>query len=144
MFIHFILFMFCYAVLSFLFFVVLCCYKLISHNIQTWHSCSLTHTHLNAKVNLLTAMALPPPTPPKNIRTNQQMYHLVIGHFMFCHYITLCLQVLGDSGEMDALKASMEEKFMANNPSKVLFFISISKIVSILSHTQQIFLSIIL
>lgn len=32
----------------------------------------------------------------------------------------LCVQVLGDSGDMDALKASMEEKFMANNPSKVL------------------------
>lgn len=31
------------------------------------------------------------------------------------------MQVLGDSGEMDALKASMEEKFMANNPSKVLY-----------------------
>lgn len=29
------------------------------------------------------------------------------------------MQVLGESGEMDALKASMEEKFMANNPSKV-------------------------
>ena len=29
-------------------------------------------------------------------------------------------QVLGDSEGMDALKASMEEKFMANNPSKVL------------------------
>lgn len=32
------------------------------------------------------------------------------------------MQVLGDSGEMDALKASMEEKFMANNPSKVLLY----------------------
>lgn len=29
------------------------------------------------------------------------------------------MQVLGDSGAMDTLKASMEEKFMANNPSKV-------------------------
>lgn len=33
--------------------------------------------------------------------------------------MVMWLQVLGDSGEMDALKASMEEKFMANNPSKV-------------------------
>lgn len=33
-----------------------------------------------------------------------------------------CVQVLGDSGEMDALKASMEEKFMANNPSKVTLY----------------------
>lgn len=33
--------------------------------------------------------------------------------------ILFCLQVLGDSDEMDTLKATMEEKFMANNPSKV-------------------------
>lgn len=37
---------------------------------------------------------------------------------VFCS-VLFCLQVLGDSDEMDTLKASMEEKFMANNPSKV-------------------------
>lgn len=34
-------------------------------------------------------------------------------------FYSICVQVLGDSGAMDTLKASMEEKFMANNPSKV-------------------------
>ncbi len=50
---------------------------------------------------------------------------IILFYFLLCYincmllYI-ICVQVLGDSGEMDALKASMEEKFMANNPSKVL------------------------
>lgn len=39
--------------------------------------------------------------------------------FMLWYSILFCLQVLGDSDEMDTLKATMEEKFMANNPSKV-------------------------
>lgn len=39
--------------------------------------------------------------------------------FYFILSDSICAQVLGDSGAMDALKASMEEKFMANNPSKV-------------------------
>lgn len=38
---------------------------------------------------------------------------------MLWYSILFCLQVLGDSDEMDTLKATMEEKFMANNPSKV-------------------------
>ncbi|XP_029283655.1 sodium channel protein type 4 subunit alpha B-like isoform X2 [Cottoperca gobio] len=48
---------------------------------------------------------------------------LVPGDKIHCLDILLALtaQVLGDSGEMDALKASMEEKFMANNPSKVSY-----------------------
>lgn len=51
------------------------------------------------------------------ITTKQQ--HNVLSHRAF---VVVWLQVLGDSGEMDALKASMEEKFMANNPSKVTWF----------------------
>lgn len=39
--------------------------------------------------------------------------------FMHWYSVLFCLQVLGDSDEMDTLKATMEEKFMANNPSKV-------------------------
>lgn len=38
---------------------------------------------------------------------------------VLCYSLLFCLQVLGDSNEMDTLKATMEEKFMANNPSKV-------------------------
>lgn len=34
-------------------------------------------------------------------------------------FILFFLKVLGDSDEMDTLKATMEEKFMASNPSKV-------------------------
>ena len=48
------------------------------------------------------------------------LYDMIL-YDMILYYIILHLQVLGDSGAMDALKASMEEKFMANNPSKVLF-----------------------
>ncbi|XP_056143517.1 sodium channel protein type 4 subunit alpha B-like [Lampris incognitus] len=48
---------------------------------------------------------------------------LVPGDKIHCLDILLALtaEVLGDSGAMDALKASMEEKFMANNPSKVSY-----------------------
>ncbi|XP_048053583.1 sodium channel protein type 4 subunit alpha B [Megalobrama amblycephala] len=35
--------------------------------------------------------------------------------------LALTTEVLGDSGQMDAMKATMEEKFMANNPSKVSY-----------------------
>lgn len=40
-------------------------------------------------------------------------------YFIVLKCILFYLQVLGDSDEMDSLKATMEEKFMANNPSKV-------------------------
>ncbi|XP_053308837.1 sodium channel protein type 4 subunit alpha isoform X1 [Spea bombifrons] len=48
---------------------------------------------------------------------------MVTGDKIHCLDILFALtkEVLGDSGEMDALKASMEEKFMAANPSKVSY-----------------------
>ncbi|XP_040187412.1 sodium channel protein type 4 subunit alpha isoform X1 [Rana temporaria] len=48
---------------------------------------------------------------------------MVTGEKIHCLDILFALtkEVLGDSGEMDALKASMEEKFMAANPSKVSY-----------------------
>uniref|UniRef100_UPI0037E71A3F sodium channel protein type 4 subunit alpha B n=1 Tax=Semicossyphus pulcher TaxID=241346 RepID=UPI0037E71A3F len=60
---------------------------------------------------------------PNTIKLIQMDLPLVPGDKIHCLDILLALtaQVLGDSGEMDALKASMEEKFMANNPSKVSY-----------------------
>ncbi|XP_027132101.1 sodium channel protein type 4 subunit alpha B isoform X3 [Larimichthys crocea] len=60
---------------------------------------------------------------PNTIKLIQMDLPLVPGDRIHCLDILLALtaQVLGDSGEMDALKASMEEKFMANNPSKVSY-----------------------
>ncbi|XP_018620019.1 sodium channel protein type 4 subunit alpha B isoform X2 [Scleropages formosus] len=48
---------------------------------------------------------------------------LVSGDKIHCLDILFALttEVLGESGEMDVLKASMEEKFMVNNPSKVVY-----------------------
>ncbi|XP_077170357.1 sodium channel protein type 4 subunit alpha [Paroedura picta] len=48
---------------------------------------------------------------------------MVPGDRIHCLDILFALtkEVLGDSGEMDALKQSMEEKFMAANPSKVSY-----------------------
>ncbi|CAI5789883.1 channel type 4 subunit alpha-like [Podarcis lilfordi] len=48
---------------------------------------------------------------------------MVPGDKIHCLDILFALtkEVLGDSGEMDALKQSMEEKFMAANPSKVSY-----------------------
>ncbi|XP_067268726.1 sodium channel protein type 4 subunit alpha B [Pseudorasbora parva] len=48
---------------------------------------------------------------------------MVPGDKIHCLDILLALttEVLGDSGQMDAMKATMEEKFMANNPSKVSY-----------------------
>lgn len=43
-------------------------------------------------------------------------------------FILFFLKVLGDSDEMDTLKATMEEKFMANNPSKVCLVLWFSDI----------------
>ncbi|XP_075900195.1 sodium channel protein type 4 subunit alpha B-like isoform X1 [Nelusetta ayraudi] len=60
---------------------------------------------------------------PNTFKLIQMDLPLVPGDRIHCLDILLALtaQVLGDSGEMDALKASMEEKFMANNPSKVSY-----------------------
>ncbi|KAM8843860.1 sodium channel protein type 4 subunit alpha B isoform 2-T4 [Spinachia spinachia] len=60
---------------------------------------------------------------PNTIKLIHMDLPLVPGDKIHCLDILLALtaQVLGDSGEMDALKASMEEKFMANNPSKVSY-----------------------
>ncbi|XP_074552328.1 sodium channel protein type 4 subunit alpha B [Halichoeres trimaculatus] len=60
---------------------------------------------------------------PNTIKLIQMDLPLVPGDKIHCLDILLALtaQVLGESGEMDALKASMEEKFMANNPSKVSY-----------------------
>lgn len=44
------------------------------------------------------------------------------------YFILSFLKVLGDSDEMDTLKATMEEKFMANNPSKVCLVLWFSDI----------------
>uniref|UniRef100_A0AAY4E2A8 Sodium channel protein n=1 Tax=Denticeps clupeoides TaxID=299321 RepID=A0AAY4E2A8_9TELE len=48
---------------------------------------------------------------------------MVPGDKIHCLDVLLALtaEVLGDSGGMDTLKASMEEKFMANNPSKASY-----------------------
>ncbi|XP_033935647.2 sodium channel protein type 4 subunit alpha B-like [Pseudochaenichthys georgianus] len=60
---------------------------------------------------------------PNTFRLISMDLPLVPGDKIHCLDILLALtaQVLGDSGGMDALKASMEEKFMANNPSKVSY-----------------------
>ncbi|XP_076025263.1 sodium channel protein type 4 subunit alpha B isoform X2 [Genypterus blacodes] len=60
---------------------------------------------------------------PNTIKLIHMDLPLVPGDKIHCLDILLALttQVLGDSGEMDTLKASMEEKFMANNPSKVSY-----------------------
>uniref|UniRef100_A0A3Q3R061 Sodium channel protein n=1 Tax=Monopterus albus TaxID=43700 RepID=A0A3Q3R061_MONAL len=60
---------------------------------------------------------------PNTIKLIQMDLPLVPGDKIHCLDILLALtkQVLGDSGAMDDLKASMEEKFTANNPSKVSY-----------------------
>lgn len=65
-------------------------------------------------------LRIPKPNTVKLITMNLPM---VPGDKIHCLDILLALtaEVLGDSGGMDDLKASMEEKFMANNPSKVSY-----------------------
>uniref|UniRef100_A0A8D0CTR6 Sodium channel protein n=1 Tax=Sander lucioperca TaxID=283035 RepID=A0A8D0CTR6_SANLU len=60
---------------------------------------------------------------PNTVKLIHMDLPLVPGDKIHCLDILLALtaQVLGDAGGMDALKASMEEKFMANNPSKVSY-----------------------
>lgn len=65
-------------------------------------------------------LRIPKPNTVKLITMDLPM---VPGDKIHCLDILLALttEVLGDSGEMDMLKSSMEEKFMANNPSKVSY-----------------------
>ncbi|XP_069809533.1 sodium channel protein type 4 subunit alpha isoform X1 [Dendropsophus ebraccatus] len=60
---------------------------------------------------------------PNKIKLITMDLPMVTGDKIHCLDILFALtkEVLGDSGEMDALKASMEEKFMAANPSKVSY-----------------------
>ncbi|XP_041432758.1 sodium channel protein type 4 subunit alpha [Xenopus laevis] len=65
-------------------------------------------------------LRIPKPNKIKLITLDLPM---VTGDKIHCLDILFALtkEVLGDSGEMDALKESMEEKFMAANPSKVSY-----------------------
>ncbi|KAG9343830.1 hypothetical protein JZ751_013211 [Albula glossodonta] len=60
---------------------------------------------------------------PNTIKLITMDLPMVPGDKIHCLDILLALtaEVLGESEEMDALKTSMEEKFMANNPSKVAY-----------------------
>ncbi|XP_059811670.1 sodium channel protein type 4 subunit alpha A [Hypanus sabinus] len=60
---------------------------------------------------------------PNKIKLITMDLPMVIGDKIHCLDILFALtkEVLGESGEMDALKESMEEKFMAANPSKVSY-----------------------
>ncbi|XP_075437097.1 sodium channel protein type 4 subunit alpha isoform X2 [Ascaphus truei] len=60
---------------------------------------------------------------PNKIKLITMDLPMVPGDKIHCLDILFALtkDVLGDSGEMDALKESMEEKFMAANPSKVSY-----------------------
>uniref|UniRef100_A0A8C4T536 Sodium channel protein n=1 Tax=Erpetoichthys calabaricus TaxID=27687 RepID=A0A8C4T536_ERPCA len=60
---------------------------------------------------------------PNKIKLITMDLPMVVGDKIHCLDILFALtkEVLGDSGGMDALKATMEEKFMAANPSKVSY-----------------------
>uniref|UniRef100_A0A7M4DWY7 Sodium channel protein n=1 Tax=Crocodylus porosus TaxID=8502 RepID=A0A7M4DWY7_CROPO len=60
---------------------------------------------------------------PNKIKLVTMDLPMVPGDKIHCLDILFALtkEVLGDSGEMDALKETMEEKFMAANPSKVSY-----------------------
>ncbi|XP_029913601.1 sodium channel protein type 4 subunit alpha B-like isoform X1 [Myripristis murdjan] len=60
---------------------------------------------------------------PNAVKLMNMDLPLVSGDKIHCLDILLALtsEVLGDSGEMDDLKASVKERFMANNPSKVSY-----------------------
>uniref|UniRef100_A0A8C6XNJ8 Sodium channel protein n=1 Tax=Naja naja TaxID=35670 RepID=A0A8C6XNJ8_NAJNA len=60
---------------------------------------------------------------PNKIKLITMDLPMVPGDKIHCLDILFALtkEVLGDSGEMDSLKESMEEKFMAANPSKVSY-----------------------
>uniref|UniRef100_A0A673HXF7 Sodium channel protein n=1 Tax=Sinocyclocheilus rhinocerous TaxID=307959 RepID=A0A673HXF7_9TELE len=65
-------------------------------------------------------LRIPKPNTLKLITMDLPM---VPGDKLYCLDILLALttEVLGDSDQMDAMKATMEEKFMANNPLKVSY-----------------------
>ncbi|XP_051987657.1 sodium channel protein type 4 subunit alpha B-like [Xyrauchen texanus] len=65
-------------------------------------------------------LRIPKPNTLKLITMDLPM---VPGDKIHCLDILLALttDVLGDSGQMDGMKATMEEKFMANNPSKASY-----------------------
>ncbi|XP_076866362.1 sodium channel protein type 4 subunit alpha B isoform X2 [Brachyhypopomus gauderio] len=65
-------------------------------------------------------LRIPKPNANKLISMNLPM---VAGEKIHCVdiLIALTIEVLGESGETDMLKLSIEEKFMANNPSKVSY-----------------------
>uniref|UniRef100_A0A671QG59 Sodium channel protein n=1 Tax=Sinocyclocheilus anshuiensis TaxID=1608454 RepID=A0A671QG59_9TELE len=65
-------------------------------------------------------LRIPKPNTLKLITMDLPM---VPGDKIYCLDILLALttEVLGDSDQMDGMKATMEEKFMANNPSKVSY-----------------------
>nr|XP_033774494.1 sodium channel protein type 4 subunit alpha isoform X2 [Geotrypetes seraphini] len=74
--------------------------------------------------NFVDALQEPLKIPkPNKIKLITMDLPMVIGDKIHCLDILFALtkNVLGDSGEMDALKATMEEKFMAANPSKVSY-----------------------
>lgn len=77
-------------------------------------------------------LRIPKPNMVKLISMDLPM---VPGERIHCLDILLALtaEVLGESGEMDMLKSSMEEKFMANNPSKA----SYEPITTTLRHKQE-------
>uniref|UniRef100_A0A3B3C8X4 Sodium channel protein n=2 Tax=Oryzias melastigma TaxID=30732 RepID=A0A3B3C8X4_ORYME len=60
---------------------------------------------------------------PNHIKLVTMDLPLVPGDKIHCLDILVALikEVLGDSGAMETLKATLEEKFMANNPSKVSY-----------------------
>lgn len=60
---------------------------------------------------------------PNTVKLVTMDLPMVPGDKIHCLDILLALttEVLGESGEMDMVKSSMEEKFMANNPSKVSY-----------------------
>ncbi|KAJ8254549.1 hypothetical protein COCON_G00211610 [Conger conger] len=60
---------------------------------------------------------------PNNVKLITMELPLVTGDKIHCLDILMALtaEVLGDSEEMDSLKAGMEEKFMMNNPSKLAY-----------------------
>ncbi|XP_035254057.1 sodium channel protein type 4 subunit alpha B [Anguilla anguilla] len=60
---------------------------------------------------------------PNTVKLITMELPLVTGDKIHCLDILMALtaEVLGDSEEMDSLKASMEEKFMVNNPSKLAY-----------------------
>ncbi|KAJ8345448.1 hypothetical protein SKAU_G00296410 [Synaphobranchus kaupii] len=60
---------------------------------------------------------------PNTIKLIAMDLPMAAGDKIHCRDILMALtaEVLGDSGKMDALKPSMEEKFMMKNPSKVAY-----------------------